>query len=390
MKRILSVLILMSMAFTVISYASVSTEAASVGYWIDRKGDELNEPYEEAKDDTYENIPGTITSSGAFGIAGATFSLPVGKTAFKLSFDLDWVAPQRFSDASDATKIENFFIFANYTYTAPDQMEPWGGFSAPGPWETWSDGNFTIFANKVNVFPIGDEISSGGQVVTSSIQHIAEGGAMNLPKQGTITITMELKNNVVTLNLKAEDNTDLGTATHTYVPGFFNSNTSRYFAITHFNGAFVFDITNFKIISSDIPGSVGATAGARPEVTSSEPVSSAIQSSASSSAATSDEDSSALASGAQSNDGSVVSEAESAISVSETESMIGSGDENSDTSAGSNDSSNSEGSSASSKDEDAKDGVNTTAIILIAAAAVLIAGAVIGVVLKKKKSNKIN
>lgn len=385
MKKILSLLVFVSFVFAVLCIAPVPTEAAAVGYWIDRKGDELNEPYEEAKDDTYENIPGTITSSGAFGIAGATFSLPVGKTAFKLSFDLDWIAPQRFSDASDSTKIENFFIFANYTYTAPDQMEPWGGFSAPGPWETWSDGNFAIFANKVNLYPIGDEISSGGQVVTSSIQHIAEGGVMNLPKQGTITITMELKNNIVTLNLKAEDGTDLGTATHTYVSGFFNSNTSRYFAITHFNGAFVFDITNFKIISSDIASSVGATAGARPDVVSSEPESSAMQSSASSSAAASTGGSSTLVSQTLSENDSDVSDSESTVSVSGIASQTDPSDESTEESESSDEISESETSESSSQSEDNKSGMNTTAIILIVAAAILVAGAVTGIVIKKMK-----
>ncbi|MHB8962866.1 MAG: hypothetical protein ACYC5K_06900 [Saccharofermentanales bacterium] len=379
MKRILSVVLCIGM-LTSLFLAAPSVFAATTGYWIDRTGAELNEPYEEAKDATYEPIPGSITSSGAFGIAGATFSKPIGKTAFKLSFDLDWVAPKRFSDAADSTAIKNFFIYVNYTYTGPNEMAPWGGFSSAGPWETWSDGNFLIYANKTGIYPIGESISSGGKVVTTSIVNIEE-GLMNLPKQGTITVTLELKNNVVSMNLKAEDGTNLGTATATYEAGFFSTSKTRYFAITHFNGAFVFDITNFKIISSDIPDSVGATATSRPAVESSA-VSSAASSSKASSAGTSSAASTgstaaSTESGASSTDISVESGESTDSTVSSEASSVAAGS-----------SSVSTGSSKTSSASSEEPGGNTNrtlAIVLIAVAAAAIIGAGVFYFIKRKR-----
>lgn len=362
MKRIFSFTMCLAMLASMLVLFAPSISAAKVGYWIDRKGDELNEPYEEAKDEAYEPIPGSITSSGAFGIAGATFSLPIGKTAFKVSFDLDWVAPKRFLEDNDSTSIRNFFIWVNYTYTHKDEMEPWGGFGAPDPWETWSDGNFAIWANKVGTHPIVEQIKSGGKVVTTSLVGIEE-GKMDLPKQGTVTVTLELKNNVVSLNLKTKDGTDLGTAKHTYIPGFFNSKTERYFAITHFNGAFIFDITNFKIISSDIASSVGATAGARPTGgdTSSAVTSSKKPSGASSAAA---------------GDSSGSSSAPASESAS-------------DESQSASDESGLAGTSKSDSTSQAETGTtgggnNTLAVILIIAAVVVLAGAGVLLFIKKK------
>ncbi len=374
MKKLVTIAAAIAVLASLSVFAAPGVSAATTGYWIDRAGDELNEPYEEAKDDMFEPIPGSITSSGAFGIAGATFSKPIGKTAFKVSFDLDWVSPKRFSDAADSTKIINYFIYVNFTYTGPNEMEPWGGFSAPGPWETWSDGNFVIYANKVGVWPVGSEqLSSGGSPITTAITNIAE-GVMDLPHQGTITVTLELKNNIVTLNLKAEDGTDLGTASETYVTGFFNSSKSRYFAITHFNGAFVFDITNFKIISSDIPDSVGATATSRPAVTSSQASSAPASSAAASSAPASSAAASSAAgeSGVASTDGSAVSE-ESIVSEESGISENGSSEEASET-------------ASSETEEDTGKPNNTLAIILIVAAVVILAGAGTFYFIRKRKA----
>lgn len=364
MKRIFSFTMCLAMLASLLVLFAPSASAAKVGYWIDRKGDELNEPYEEAKDETYEPIPGSITSSDAFGIAGATFSLPIGKKAFKVSFDLTWVSPKRFSEDNESTSIRNFFIWVNYTYTRPDEMEPWGGFNSPGPWETWSDGNFAIWANKVGTHPIVEQIESGGKVVTTSLVGIEE-GQINLHKEGTVTVTLELKNNVVSLNLKNKSGKDLGTAKHTYISGFFNDKTERYFAITHFNGAFVFDITNFKIISSDIPSSVGATAGARPTGGDNpSAVTSSQKPSSTSSAAAGDTSSSPAATSDSNSDESQSPSDESRPAGDASKAVTTSQAETGGTNGGGN---------------------NTLAIVLIIAAVVILAAAGILLFLKRKR-----
>ena len=276
MKRVFSLLACVCMLAALCAVVAPGVGAATQGYWVDRKGDELTEPYKEAKDAAYEPIPGSITSSNAFGIAGAVFSKPVGKETFKVSFDLDWVSPKRFSDANESTSIKNFFIWVNYTYTSPDDMEPWGGFDeSKSPWETCSEGSFAIWNNKVGVeypsYKDGREVTEDGNLIsfstkkaiTSSVKWIEEDSGLNIAKQGKAHITVELKKNVVSLNVKIGGK-DYGTAEATYTDGYFNSKTERYFGFTHFNGAFVFDITNFKVESSDIAAAVGATATSRP------------------------------------------------------------------------------------------------------------------------------
>ncbi|MBQ8683585.1 MAG: hypothetical protein IJ518_03595 [Clostridia bacterium] len=288
MKRALTLIAVLSLLMSMLLIAAPLTSAAATGEWIDRKGADLTEPYEEAKDSTYEPIPGSLSSSGSFGIAGATFSLPIGKEAFKVSFDLDWVTPRRFDDSNESTAQKNFFIWINYGYTSKDEMESWVGFDeSKAPWETASEANFTLWNNKVGVaypaytdgrelaFPAdagenADETVTNlisfktKQPITDKIEWITPDAGMNIAKAGTVHITLELKNDVVSLNVKKKaDGTDLGTAKAYYKDGYFNSKTERYFAITHFNGAFVWDITNFKIESSDIASSVGATPGGR-------------------------------------------------------------------------------------------------------------------------------
>lgn len=283
MKRTLTLIAVLSLLMSMLLVAAPATSAAATGEWIDRKGADLTEPYEEAKDETYEPIPGSLSSSGAFGIAGATFSLPIGKEAFKVSFDLDWVSPKRFNSANPSTAQENFFIWINYGYTNKDQMESWVGFDeSKAPWETASEANFTLWSNKVGVsypaYTDGRELSFPAdagenadetvanlisfdtkQPITDKIDWITADSGMNIAKAGTVHITLELKNDVASLNVKKEDGTDLGTAKAHFKADYFNNKTERYFAISHFNGAFIWDIKNFKVESSDISSSVGAT-----------------------------------------------------------------------------------------------------------------------------------
>ena len=283
MKRTLTLIAVLSLLMSMLLVAAPATSAAATGEWIDRKGADLTEPYEEAKDETYEPIPGSLSSSGAFGIAGATFSLPIGKEAFKVSFDFDWVSPKRFDNANPSNAQENFFIWINYGYTSKDAMESWVGFDeTKPPWETASEANFTLWSNKVGVsypaYTDGRELSFPAdagenadetvanlisfdtkQPITDKIDWIKADSGMNIARAGTVHITLELKNDVASLNIKKEDGTDLGTAKAHFKADYFNNKTERYFAISHFNGAFIWDIKNFKVESSDIASSVGAT-----------------------------------------------------------------------------------------------------------------------------------